>query len=275
MSRIRAWWQGLSSLLRLRIMALGALALFAVIPSCLALLAGQSWAGLALNFGTEMAGAFVTFIVIDQLVGRYEKHEETVLEQESLKAGLIAQLGSQLNDVAIAAAEELRRHGWLIDGSLQGALLRAASLREAPLWSADLAEASFFNANLQRARLFDANLQKAVFWNANLQGALLWNAKLQGADLGGANLKEADLEKAALQGARLEGTDLQSANLADANLADCNLWLAEFNEETLLPDSTHWTSDTDMARFTDPDHPNFWRSDAPYPDNPFQEIGNG
>jgi hypothetical protein len=29
----------------------------------------------------------------------------------------------------------------------------------------------------------------------------------------------------------------------------------------VLPDGTRWTPDTDMERFTDPQHPAFWRSD--------------
>jgi hypothetical protein len=33
--------------------------------------------------------------------------------------------------------------------------------------------------------------------------------------------------------------------------------------ETTLPDGTKWTLDADVARFNDPDHPEFWRSDDP------------
>jgi hypothetical protein len=35
----------------------------------------------------------------------------------------------------------------------------------------------------------------------------------------------------------------------------------QFDEETRLPDDTKWTPDADMSRFTDPKHPEFWRSD--------------
>ena len=42
-----------------------------------------------------------------------------------------------------------------------------------------------------------------------------------------------------------------------------NLTGADFAEDTRLPDGTHWTPDTDITRFTDPDHPRFWRSDDP------------
>jgi hypothetical protein len=47
-------------------------------------------------------------------------------------------------------------------------------------------------------------------------------------------------------------------------LQGTNLAGAQFDPQTILPDSTHWMSDTDMARFTDPQHPHFWRSDNPH-----------
>lgn len=56
---------------------------------------------------------------------------------------------------------------------------------------------------------------------------------------------------------------LQGTVLAQANLQNATLDSSEFNEETLLPDDLYWTPDTDMRRFTDPTHPDFWRSDDP------------
>lgn len=42
-----------------------------------------------------------------------------------------------------------------------------------------------------------------------------------------------------------------------ANLQGANLLAAWFDEDTVLPDGTKWVPDTDMERFTDPDHPDF------------------
>ena len=126
----------------------------------------DDWKGLALNLGTEMIGAAVTYALFELVIERMERREAEKEELEAKKADLIAQMGSGVKDVAVAAAEELRRHGWLYDGSLQGA------------------------------------------------------------DLLGANL----------QGARFD--------------------------YTTLPDGTKWIPDTDMTRFTDPDHPDFWRRGA-------------
>jgi hypothetical protein len=33
---------------------------------------------------------------------------------------------------------------------------------------------------------------------------------------------------------------------------------AELDRHTCLPDGTYWASDVDMARFTNPKHPDFW-----------------
>lgn len=33
---------------------------------------------------------------------------------------------------------------------------------------------------------------------------------------------------------------------------------AYFEETTILPNGVYWTSKTDMSRFTDPEHPDYW-----------------
>ena len=62
--------------------------------------------------------------------------------------------------------------------------------------------------------------------------------------------------------------NLWSANLKGANLQQANLKNARLDEDTVLPDSkatlnngylSKWTPDTDMSRFTNPEHPDFWQ----------------
>jgi hypothetical protein len=182
-----------------------------------------------------MLGAVATYVLLELFIGGRER-------REARKAALIAQLGSSVKDVAVAAAEELRRHGWLRDGSLRGAILDGANLQGAILDGADLQGAGLEAAALQGAGLLSANLQRADLIEANLQGARLYRANLQGAWL---------------LGTALQGADLQGAELGEAELEG-----AEFSKYTTLPDGTKWTPDTDMARFTDTDHPDFWRPDA-------------
>ncbi len=184
--------------------------------------------GFALNFGTEMLGAATTYWLLTRILGRELKHEEEERETEALKARLIREMGSNSMDVAVPAARELEAHGWLTDGSLKGV--------------------SLFRSNLQESFLFGVNLQEALLFEANLQEAFLWRAKLQGVYLAGANL---------------QGADLRLANLRGAKLEHPNFGKAKFSEDTILPDGTKWTPGTDMARFTDPEHPDFWRSNDP------------
>jgi hypothetical protein len=194
----------------------------------LGLLLTCDWGGLLLNLGAEFGGALATYVLLELLIRRREEEEEKEKEREAEKADLIAQMGSQVQDVAVAAAEELRRHGWLGDGSLQG------------------------------VRLVGANLQGAFLGGANLQRAFLGGANLEGARLGGANLEGAYLAQANLEGAFLGGANLEGAVLAGANLQG-----AKFSDYTTLPDGTKWAPDTDMTRFTDRKHPDFrWPPDA-------------
>jgi hypothetical protein len=43
-------------------------------------------------------------------------------------------------------------------------------------------------------------------------------------------------------------------------LAWANLSRPEFDQNTKLPDESHWTPNTDLRRFVDPEHPEFWKS---------------
>jgi hypothetical protein len=98
----------------------------------------------------------------------------------------------------------------------------------------------------------------AVLKMAQFRGASLKGAQFRGADLQGADFTKADL-----QGANFTEANLQEANFIDANLQEADFRLAAHNGLSLLPDGSSWTPDTDITRFTDPNHPNFWRSADP------------
>ena len=186
----------MESTARLRIWVLVALIVVPLLLSLpIAWYTGE-WGGLALNLCTELIGAGVTYTLLELVIGRRERREiereAEKKEREAKKADLIRQMSSSVKDVAVPAAEELRRHGWLRDGSLQRAFLAMA--------------------NLEGTDLYEANLQGAVLARANLEGA------------------------------HLEGAFL--------------------SDYTTLPDGTKWTPDTDMTRFTDPKHPDFWFPDT-------------
>jgi len=205
---------------------------WALMASMVAASLADDWLGWVMNLGTEIVGAVAIYLILDQIIGGRERREAAEREMEAHKKDLIARMGSQVHDVAIEAVDELRRRGWLTDGSLQGKFLPSANLLGADLMGANLQGADLRYANLQRADLSGANLEGAILVRADLQGATLLIANLQGADLW------------------------------DAKLQGANLVRATFDHRTTVPDRTNWTPTTDMARFTDPTHPDFWRSSS-------------
>ncbi|MCI0712694.1 MAG: pentapeptide repeat-containing protein [Chloroflexi bacterium] len=170
----------------------------------------QWWSDFSQNFSTEMFGAFLTFLLLEKIVG-----------SRNTEGRLIRELGSMDNATTLKALRELNEKGWDRDGTLKEAFLLRANLEGAILE----------NANLQEAFLVYANLRDAQLAKANLQGAILGGANLQGADLFYANLQKADLKG------------------------------VEFDEKTTLPDVTNWSPVVDMEKFTNPDHPDFWKPD--------------
>jgi uncharacterized protein YjbI with pentapeptide repeats len=133
------------------------------------------------------------------------------------------------------------------------------------------------SANLIGANLAEANLTRAILWNAQLDGANLTNADLEDAELDGSKLGGTDLSGANLIGADLQGADLVREDLGGANLSGADLtnaylygvtfaqildgeaYHAVFDENTILPNGERWALGTDMTRFSDPNHPEFWK----------------
>ena len=184
---------------------------------------------------------------------------------------------AQADGDVVAFVGELSVINHLVDRALEDCL--EAAVED----GIDMTGADLLGADLEEADLREANLQGAYLWGANLDYAMLIRANLRdastcaygcGASFRGASLEEADLEGAHLQRANLQGADLsyanlQGADLSEANLRGTDLIEAIFDEDTTLPDGKKWTPDTDMARFTDPNHPDFWNPCTELEDPPW------
>jgi uncharacterized protein YjbI with pentapeptide repeats len=173
----------------------------------------------------------------------------------------------------------------LVNANLEGVNFLGTNLKTARLLSANLAEANLLGANLERAEMLGTNLaganlvQASLNWvdlrGSSLKKAILNGANLEKANLSGANLEEANLREVNMEGANLYHANLIGAGLRGANLKGANLSHVTFDEKTLLPDAKYqgmdeswqpiydkyWTPDTDMTRYTDPNHPDFWQPD--------------
>ncbi len=139
------------------------------------------------------------------------------------KLALMNKLRDSETIVVRDAIHEMRLHGWLQDGTLEGADLRHVHFQHSNLESANLKEADLRMAHLQLSNLS----------YSDLTGACLSNANLYGADLREASLKGANLLKVKLQGAR----NVRNEQLAEAKslwgaiLPDGSLYDGRFNLE--------------------------------------------
>ena len=180
------------------------------------------------------------------------------------KEKLLAQMGSGDNKSALEAVKKLQDKNHFRDGTLRGINLAGANLQKVLLARADMEGAVLQGANLRESYFGATNLRGANLEKADLGGANMREVILIGANLSCANMCNTHLASARLQEATLSGVNLCEANLWGANLQGATLDGAEFSSETVLPDGTRWTPDTDISRFTDQEHPNFWRSATRY-----------
>lgn len=257
------------------------------------------WAdGAFQNFSTEVIGAILTFGLIEVLVGGREKRQADEAQQKVLLRQTKEQRRNlQLQAISdLKLAETPKKRQPIIDrmkasNLFKGADLAHANLEEAYLGSANLEKANLADTNFKGASLQGANLSKTDLWSVNLEssdlrganfkGSYLRGANLRGTDirdanfkeanLGGSNLERADIKNTSFAGASLYKTNLEKTNLCEANLEGSDLRHANLKNvvwerksdgityTAILPDGNKWTPDTDMTRFTDPEHPNSWR----------------
>lgn len=228
--------------------------------------------GYITNLFTELLSIGATVLILDTLANmRADRH---------LKAQLIREMNSKDNGIAVRAIAEMQAHGWGFgnDKSLEnqgfvGVNWTNANLSEANLTGTfitfiDLSEAILLQANLSGANLWHANLESAGLLETNFEGAKLQEANLQKAHAGSASFRNANMFGADLYRATLWSADFRGANMQYADLAEADLYnilekeqVPLFDENTILPDGKNWEPGVDLERFTNPIHPDFWRSD--------------
>jgi uncharacterized protein YjbI with pentapeptide repeats len=271
--------------------------MFGLLTFPLLQLIDTNWRGLLYNLVPEAVGITFTVLILNRLAenrARIELQKRLVREagsqsNETVKAavewlraeGWLTTKDSiaLLKKAKLSHAKLQQADFW--QANLQAADLRFANLQAANLWAANLQRVNLFVADLQAATLEQANLQGAYLGQANLQGGDLRETNLQGADLREANLRGADLREANLQAATLWRANLQGTNLGGVNLIGTkDIETATFDEKTVLPDAKrlqneqggyprdenggyiydkYWTPKTDMTRYTNPEHPDFWQ----------------
>ena len=200
------------------------------------------------NLYTEFLSICATVFVLDTRARRREQRRQV----DELKARLLREAASAVNEPASRALEELHQRdllkgadGWLIRADLEKAnlhgvkTLESANLHSANLNRAILAEAVLFDANLSAADLNHADLSGAMLSYANLKGAYLGNANLQGAKLRGA-----DMQRANLNYAQLQGVDMRKAKLNGATFFE-----TQFDTDTIMPDGEAWQAGLDLTQY--------------------------
>lgn len=228
----------------------------------------------ASNYLPEVFGIAFTFGVLERWV--------SVRDQQQLKARLIRQMSSRENSLSLLAAQELRAHGWLTNGSLAGAYLRWANLScgKGELVGADLSGTILEQVNFTSTFLRDAKLQRADLKGANLKDARLVNTRLQDADLRGAILARTFFMEADLTGAYIYWSSLKSAymlcgsTMPDGSRYDGRLNLAgDYEQAGISAELVHLAPEI-MAKFYGVSLEEYLAGQEWAERNPLNELGN-
>jgi uncharacterized protein YjbI with pentapeptide repeats len=153
--------------------------------------------------------------------------------------------------------QQLQKHD-LTGLNVHGVDFSSSGLDYAAFVLFNLANADFGNCIFQQADFSVAVLREASFSRAILEGANLSQTDCEGTDFSFANLRAANISDAHAEKADFTGANLSAASLAGSFLVEAIFEGTEFNHRTILPNGTTWGDDTNLSRYTDPNHPEFW-----------------
>lgn len=226
--------------------------------------------GMLQNFGTEMIGTVITFILFEIIIAGGQRRREA--EQRHEREQYDQLMAYRQAKTANQRQQILESMG--TDGLLRGLKTENIRFEKANLASVDCRDCIFTNVDLSGCDLRDAHLGNIRLTNATLSRVDMTNAQLMDADLPqvyalganfqhadmrkinfwGANLRNSTLKGADLRGARLSWANLSWANLQDADLRGANLDHVVMNEGTILPDGSSYENRSQLARFTYTNH---------------------
>ena len=183
---------------------------------------GEIWGRLFKDFYANVSSSLVfitiTVFVIDWLGERRD--------EQLLKAGLIRNMRSRDNGIALQALEELAEKNWLFDGSLKNKSFRFANLDG--VW--------LVGAELQSVIMFQAIVTNVVVHNTNLRSSNLAKAIL-GGSFSKVDMREAQLSGTIMSEAKMEDVDFRGANFGPIYskrvVAPSSQWKEMFGEATL------------------------------------------
>jgi hypothetical protein len=178
------------------------------------------WVGWLQNFGTEMIGAVVTFVLLELIIAAGQRRREEQTQREQART-------TRLLEYRQADSPIERRR--ILDRLNTDDLLSGTDLSDLHIEPMTLDQANFSDADLSRAHLSNCQLAYADFSRATLAQAILASVNLRSANLSYANIgriygmdsdfSSADMRHTNLWGANLRLAQLQGVNMQHARLS--------------------------------------------------------
>lgn len=232
--------------------------------------------GFSLNIHTELIGVgisvLITVFVIDELNRRRDKDRR----KEESKARLVRQVRSPEPSFVRNAFHEIQELGLFKEEKsiLQRELfigvrwenvhLNYFNLRQSDMTDSTLRDVLFFMAEMQGINLWISKMVDVGFLHSNLAESNLGSSILERVKMRYVNLHGANLELAKMEGIVIRNSNLTCVSLKGSDLKNAVLEHNRYDENTILPDGSHWKEGADLTRFTNPGHKCcFWRSSDP------------
>ncbi len=230
----------------------------------------------SLNLYTEFLGVIVSVIITVFIIDTINRRRDQHRREEDSKVRLVRQVRSpepvfvrnalhEIQEQAMFRGEKSILQGEFLFGARwENVTLNYFNLKQSDMTDSTLKNALFFMAEMQRINLWISKMVDVGFLHSNLAESNLGNSTLVRVKMRTVNLQGANLELAKMEGIEIRNSNLTCTSLKGSDLKNAILEDNKYDENTILPDGSHWKEGTDLTRFTDPGHNCcFWRSPDP------------
>ncbi|MEO1286856.1 MAG: pentapeptide repeat-containing protein [Chloroflexota bacterium] len=148
-------------------------------------------------------------------------------------------------------------HSDIFNCTFVGCILSLSHINKTSVFKSNFSNIMAMGGNFSHSEFHQCQFDAMTGITINFSHCRLLATSFKHAELVSSDLSYSDCSGSLFSTTNLSGSNLTASILRGCDLESTKLDNVVYSENSVLPDGTRWTPDTDLAKFTDRNHPNF------------------
>lgn len=186
-----------------------ALFLLALVSTLYSIICGnESFHGFLLNFGTELFGAVITYLLFDYILTRKEN-------QSAYQIELFNHLHSVEDNEKENAIKSLIQSNKIGRSNIHNIAMKGISLKGLKISNAKISHSDFFGSNMSKTKIIESTFNDCNFWGANFDNCYTYKSSFNYTDFANSFIRN---------------SKIYSSSFTDSLFVNCNLNATVFHK---------------------------------------------